>query len=57
MSLGGDKSLISTQCEDIALSLVVTRVVPEGNQVTPDQLRPASSKEDLIKFLLVKDIR
>lgn len=57
MSLGEDRSLISTQCEDITLSLVVTRVVPEGNQVTPDQLRPASSKEDLIKFLLVKDIR
>lgn len=57
MSLGEDRSLISTQCEDITLSLVVAGVVPEGNQVTPDQLRPTSSKEDLIKFMLVKDIR
>lgn len=57
MSLGEDRSLISTQCEDITLSSVVAGVVPEGNQVTPDQLRPASSEEDLIKFLLVKDIR
>lgn len=57
MSLGEDRSLISNQCEDITLSSVVAGVVLEGNQVTPDQLRPASSEEDLIKFLLVKDIR